>query len=108
MGTHTLLKSRGETLIAEINYNKLIRDKISQIIKDSGKTPIIEIATGEELLELLNIKLTEELNKYDSSGEIEKLADLVEVIYGILKHKVISLEEFESIREEKKLKRGRG
>ena len=92
--------------MTEINYNKLIRDKIPEIIKDSGKTPIVEKAIGEELLELLNSKLIEELDEYNVSGEIEELADLVEVIYGILKHKGIYLEEFESIRQEKKLKRG--
>ena len=92
--------------MTEINYNKLIRDKIPEIIKDSGKTPIVEKAIGEELLELLNTKLMEELEEYNSSGKIEELADLVEVIYGILKHKGTSLEEFESIRQEKKFKRG--
>ena len=34
------------------------------------------------------------------------MADIVEVIYGILDAKNISIEEFESIREEKVKKRG--
>lgn len=92
--------------MAEINYNKLIRDKIPEIIKDSGKTPIVERVTNEKLLELLNYKLIEELEEYNSSGEVEELADLVELIYGILKYKGVSIDEFESIRKEKKHKRG--
>lgn len=92
--------------MTETNYNKLIRDKIPEIIKDSGKTPIVERATGEYLLELLNSKLIEELDEYNVSGEIEELADLVEVICGILQHKGISLEEFDSIRQDKRHKRG--
>ena len=90
----------------EIIYNKLIRDKIPEIIKNSGKTPIIEKVKGEELLKLLNSKLIEELEEYNSSGEIEELADLVEVVQAILKYKGISLDKFESIKEDKKLKRG--
>lgn len=93
-------------MLKEIIYNKLIRDNIPKIIKNSGKTPIIEKVEGEELLKLLNSKLIEELEEYKSSGEIEELADLVEVIEAILNLKGISLDEFESIKEDKRLKRG--
>lgn len=89
-----------------IEYNKLIRDKIPEIIKKSGKEAIIEKVTGEELLKLLNIKLDEELAEYKENEDIEELADIVEVIYGILNYKGVSLEEFEKIREEKNIKRG--
>jgi len=37
-------------------YNKLIRDKIPQIIEQSGKQAIIEEASGKDYLELLNAK----------------------------------------------------
>ncbi len=50
-------------------YNKLIRDRIPGIIEKSGKHLIYRIAKGEELLDLLNAKLYEELNK----NIIEKL-----------------------------------
>lgn len=52
-----------------IEYNKLIRDRILEIIEKSGKEPIYRIAEGDELLDLLNAKLYEELNK----NIIEKL-----------------------------------
>ena len=51
--------------MTETNYNKLIRDKIPEIIKDSGKTPIVERATGEELLELLNMEVIRKGNFTD-------------------------------------------
>lgn len=90
----------------EIIYNKLIRDNIPEIIKSSGKTPIVDKVEGEGLLMLLKSKLIEELEEYNSSDEVEELADLIEVVYAILKYKGISLGEFEAIREEKKIKRG--
>ena len=93
------------TLNAKI-YNKLIRDKIPQIIRQSGKQAIIEEVSGEEYLEFLNSKLGEELQEYLDSQSVEELADLVEVVYAILEHKSVSLEEFEHIRKQKVEERG--
>ena len=87
-------------------FNKLVRDKIPQIIEDNGDKPFTKILTDEENLKQLNIKLTEEVNEYLTDNNIEELADIVEVIYGILKAKNVSLEEFEKIRLNKKEKRG--
>ncbi|AET69798.1 hypothetical protein Desor_4373 [Desulfosporosinus orientis DSM 765] len=83
-------------------YNKLIRDKIPQIIEDSGKKAMIEKVSGPEYLDLLNAKLGEELQEYLDSQKVEELADLVEVVYAILDYKGVSREEFD-IPESRKL-----
>jgi len=87
-------------------YNKLIRDKIPQIIEQSGKQAVIEAVSGKEYLELLNAKLGEELQEYLESQSAEELADLVEVVYAILDYNNVSLQEFELIRKQKVLERG--
>ena len=87
-------------------YNKLIRDKIPQIIKQSGKQAILKQVSGQEYLDLLNAKLGEELQEYLDSESVEELADLVEVVYAILEHKNVSLQEFEVIRKQKVKERG--
>ena len=87
-------------------YNKLIRDKIPQIIEATGKSAIVEKVSNDTYVTLLNQKLTEELQEYLDSNDIEELADLVEVIYAILDSRNISIQEFESIRLNKVLKRG--
>ncbi len=89
-----------------IEYNKLIRDRIPEIIEKSGKEAVVEKAEGDHLLDLLNLKLDEELAEYKESGNIEELADLVEVIYGILECKGILIDNFETIRKDKVAKRG--
>jgi len=87
-------------------YNKLVRDKIPEIInKDNGKA-ITKILNDEEYLNELNKKLKEEVSEYFEDNNIEELADIVEVIYGILNAKNIELEEFENIRQSKVNKRG--
>lgn len=65
-------------------YNKLIRDKIPQIIEQSGKKAMIEKVSGQEYLDLLNAKLGEELQEYLDSQSVEELTDFVEVVYAIL------------------------
>lgn len=88
-------------------YNKLVRDKIPDIIKaDKGCSCKIRTLEDEEYLEELNIKMQEELKEYLDSGDVEELADLEEVIRAILDVKKVSYEEFEKIRLKKVEKRG--
>ena len=88
-------------------YNKLVRDKILDIIeKNEGKKPNFRILNSTDYLSELNIKLQEELKEYLESGEVEELADLEEVLRAILFLKNVSYEEFENIRIEKVKKRG--
>lgn len=87
-------------------YNKLVRDKIPQIMKKNGADPVIKILDDEEYLDELNKKLLEELNEYLESSNIEELADLEEVLLAILKYKNISPEEFTELRLSKVNKRG--
>ena len=88
-------------------YNKLVRDKIPEIIKNNGANAVnTKILNDEEYLKALNTKLVEELNEYLSSGEIEELADLEEVLRAILDAKNTSYSDFEEIRINKVNKRG--
>lgn len=88
-------------------YNKLVRDKIPEIIAmDNGKTCKTRIMEDGEYLESLNLKLQEELKEYLESGEVEELADLEEVLRAILEVKKVSYEDFEVIRINKVNKRG--
>lgn len=92
-----------------IVYNKLIRDKIPQIIEATGKKAKVRILEEEEYMKMLTIKLQEELDEYKvASGEeqIAELADLVEVVYAILANRNVSIAEFEKIRLSKKEERG--
>ena len=88
-------------------YNKLVRDKIPEIINaDNGKTCVTRIMEDDEYLESLNIKMQEELKEYLESGDVEELADLEEVLRAILDVKKVTYEKFENIRNAKVEKRG--
>lgn len=87
-------------------YNKLVRDKIPEIIEASGKSCEIEILSDEEYLQRLDAKLDEELAEYHQEQNIEELADLLEVLYATAKARGYSIEELEQVRVEKQKARG--
>lgn len=87
-------------------YNKLVRDKIPEIIKSEGREVKAKILNDEEYKKELNKKLQEEVREYLEDNNVEELADIVEVVYGILNSMDITIEEFEKIRKEKAKKRG--
>jgi len=64
-------------------YNKLVRDKIPDIIKDSGAHCMYHIATGAELEEALLNKLLEEVNEFIQDPCVEEMADIQEVLWSI-------------------------
>lgn len=88
------------------SYKKLVRDYIPEIIRSNGEVPIVRILDNEEYLKELNKKLLEEVNEYLESGSIEELADIEEVIIGILDSKSKSRKELEEVRKDKVKKRG--
>lgn len=90
----------------EIHYNKLVRDNIPEIIKNSGKYCETEILSNEEYLIMLERKLDEEFAEYKKDKSMEELADLLEVIYAIIKAKHYSIEQVEDIRVKKAQKNG--
>ncbi len=89
-----------------MKYNKLVRDKIPDIIKSKGKTPKTHIATNEEYIIKLKEKLIEEINEFNSSNSSEELADILEVIYSIAENNKISLKKLVSLRIKKAKERG--
>ena len=81
-------------MAGKIIYNKLVRDKIPEIVEKSGKICETEILSDEKYLEMIDKKLDEEL------------ADLLEVIYAATKARGYSIEDLEKVRAEKAEKRG--
>ena len=87
-------------------YNKLVRDRIPDIIEASGKTCSTEVLPDAVHLEMLDKKLDEELAEYHQDKNIEELADLLEVIRACAVARGYSLDELEKVRAGKAEKRG--
>jgi predicted house-cleaning noncanonical NTP pyrophosphatase (MazG superfamily) len=89
-----------------MKYNKLIRDKIPEIVKQKGKTPVTHIATDEEYKQKLYEKLKEETEEFLEKPSNEELSDILEVIESICKLNNINMEELEILRKKKAKERG--
>ncbi len=87
-------------------YNKLVRDRIIEIIEKKGEEPTYHTLSNKEYLAELHKKLFEEANEFIEQDDKEELADVLEVLYAIAKIKKIDLNEVEKIRLEKHQKRG--
>ena len=92
--------------MSTIKYNKLVRDRIPEIIEASGKRCVCATLSDEEYLAKLDEKLNEELAEYQESKSMEELADLLEVIRAVAVARGSSIEEVEAIRRDKAVKRG--
>lgn len=87
-------------------YNKLVRDNIPQIIKSSGKACNYYVLSDGEFIECLNAKLQEEVAEYLQSGEVEELADILEVLRALVVAKGCTVDALEAIRAQKAAKNG--
>ena len=101
----TNTKEIGEAMTC-IQYDKLVRDRIPEIIEASGKTCSTAILSKTDYLRMIDAKLHQELAEYHKDKNIEELADLLEVIYAAAIARGYSLEELERVRAEKAAKRG--
>lgn len=89
-----------------ITYNKLVRDRIPEIIEKDGKTCKTEILSGDEYIKMIDAKLDEELAEYHKDQNIEELADLLEVIYAAAVARGYSIDDLEFERRKKADERG--
>ena len=89
-----------------MDYNKLVRDSIPEIIAAQGEKPIIRVMDDKEYIISLEKKLDEEVAEYHESKEIEELADVMEVIYALCEAKGHSVDELIKVYEKKHIERG--
>ena len=87
-------------------YNKLVRDKIPEIIEADGKTCKTRILSDEEYIAALEAKLNEEVAEYQADKNLEEMADVLEVLRAICLARGYSLEELEAVRTNKVEERG--
>ncbi|MBQ7011226.1 MAG: nucleoside triphosphate pyrophosphohydrolase [Clostridia bacterium] len=89
-----------------VAFNKLVRDKIPDIIKAKGETPVTRILDDSEYRLRLEAKLTEEVAEYLESKELEELADILEVLYALAEAAGHSKEDLHNAQKAKNGSRG--
>ena len=87
-------------------YNKLVRDKIPEIIAKAGHESKVRILHDDEYFTSLCKKLQEEVDEFQESQSLEELADILEVLYALTAAQGKTPEDLEALRADKCEKRG--
>jgi predicted house-cleaning noncanonical NTP pyrophosphatase (MazG superfamily) len=85
---------------------KLVRDKIPDIIREKGENPNVRIAGPDEFDVLLREKIVEEAKEFLYSGDIEELVDIQEAIDALIELRKADPALIEIVRHSKFLARG--
>ena len=85
---------------------KLVRDKIPEIIRATGRVPKFRFADEQEYYDFLIKKLEEEVEEFKENRNPDELQDILEVIYAIAEYNTIDLKELERKRKQKVKERG--
>jgi predicted house-cleaning noncanonical NTP pyrophosphatase (MazG superfamily) len=89
-----------------MRYDKLVRDRIPEIIRESGAVPTTHTASRKEYQARLRAKLEEEVAEYLQEPSGEELADILEVVYALAELHNLGRYELEKTRREKAERRG--
>ena len=87
-------------------HNKLVRDRIPEIIEASGRTCVAVTLPNDAYIQALDAKLNEELAEYQQSKSLEELADLLEVMGAVVKARGHTWDDLTRVRKEKRAARG--
>lgn len=87
-------------------YDKLVRDRIPDIIEQDGRKAICHVLSEEEYISELEKKLNEEVQEYQKDKNIEEMADVLEVLYAICEARGYTITDLEVKRKEKVDSRG--
>lgn len=88
------------------HYDKLVRDRIPEIIEAEGFTPKVRVLDSAEYLAELHRKLREETDEYIRDQSAEEIADVLEVLEAICAARGFSKEEILRIKTSKRKNRG--
>lgn len=86
------------------SYNKLVRDRIPEILDKKGISYEKRVASPEEYRVELIKKLGEEIQEFSEAGDPEELADIIEVIEAL--KQLPEYSGVEIIRQKKREERG--
>lgn len=88
---------------------KLVRDLIPDVVTASGRQPITETISDTDLIDALRHKVVEEVQELfnaDSSGRVEEMADVLEVLRGMALAVGVEWEAIEEVARVKRRERG--
>ena len=87
-------------------YNKLVRDRIPEIIAAAGDRPTTRVLDEAEYIAELRRKLVEEVEEFNTSDDAEELVDILEVVFALASQMGLDQKQLDKLRNAKKEQRG--
>lgn len=87
-------------------YDKLVRDDVPESIEANGERPVVHSADDEEYERRLREKLCEEAAEFREDGDLDELADVLEVVHAVIENEGCSLEDLQRRQREKRAEYG--
>jgi predicted house-cleaning noncanonical NTP pyrophosphatase (MazG superfamily) len=94
------------SITKDMRFDKLVRDKIPDIIRSKGEVPVVHTANDEEYWKKLKEKLNEEVAEFIDAENQEEIADILEVLMAISNVKRFAWDGIEDLRRKKVAERG--
>ncbi|RDE13714.1 MAG: hypothetical protein C4K49_08255 [Candidatus Thorarchaeota archaeon] len=85
---------------------KLIRDLVPDAIRAEGGSPVVRIASEQEMDRLLRQKIVEEAQEFLLSGDTAEIADILEAVRTLLNLRCVGWRRIEALRKQKRVLRG--
>jgi len=93
-------------VMKKILYNKLVRNRIPELIESQFEFPEYIILDDESYEKMLEEKLDEEVREYHQDKTIEELVDILEVVIALCESRGFSKEELIKIYQNKHQEKG--
>lgn len=91
-------------------YNKLVRDRIPEIIKAEGGEPEVRTLDSAEYAKYVRLKLVEEAGEANAAKTreemVKELSDVLEVMEALMRHEGIRPDEVTELKQKRREERG--
>jgi predicted house-cleaning noncanonical NTP pyrophosphatase (MazG superfamily) len=92
--------------VRAVTKEKLVRDRIPELIRNTGEEPVVRKATQQELERFLLEKIVEEAQEFLETGDVDELVDILEVLEAYMEYRKIDSGLIEIQQHAKRLARG--
>ena len=91
-------------------YQKLVRDRIPEIMRSQGSVPEVRMLDDAEYKKFLRLKTVEEAGEVNAAKTreqmVKELGDVLEVLEAVMENEGISAEEVQMLKAKRKIERG--
>ena len=91
-------------------YNKLVRDRMPEIMRSQGEEPVVRVLTEDEFKQKIRLKLLADAGEARVAKTreelVKELADVLEIVDAIADVESVPLDEIQLVKTQRRTERG--